>query len=202
MIIPIEGIHGAYLDLLASLQGARRRARRGEHSSRIRGTFGWRCRTSSGWAARAHLRQQSEMATGYATLYGDHGGGFAVIKDVPKSSCKSSAAPQFRRRPRPHPGGCDRETAFAELRPDQLDTDSLPPINLDPILEATSRKPQPRRDRCDGLRRGHRATVMRCRPQRIQSAASRRRREDHAPQLWPRPALPITNRYRPGEHAA
>ena len=78
---------------------------------------------------------KSEMAVGYATLYGDMAGGFAVIKDVPKTlvyklaqwrNAKHAVIPQriFDRPP------------SAELAPDQKDSDSLPPYDmLDPILE-------------------------------------------------------------------
>ena len=81
---------------------------------------------------------KSELSVGYATLYGDMAGGFAVIKDVPKTlvyalatfrngSGTSSVIPK-RTLERP---------PSAELRPDQKDEDSLPPYPvLDPILQA------------------------------------------------------------------
>jgi NAD+ synthase (glutamine-hydrolysing) len=81
---------------------------------------------------------KSEMATGYATLYGDMAGGFAVIKDVPKTLVYRLA------RYRNQLAGKDivpqaviDKPPSAELRPGQLDTDSLPDYAvLDPILEA------------------------------------------------------------------
>ena len=81
---------------------------------------------------------KSEYAVGYATLYGDMAGGFAVIKDVPKTLvydlcsyrnrvAETAAIPQT---------VIDKPPS-AELRPGQLDTDALPPYDvLDPILEA------------------------------------------------------------------
>jgi NAD+ synthase (glutamine-hydrolysing) len=80
---------------------------------------------------------KSEMSVGYATLYGDMAGGFAVIKDVPKTMVYELA------RRRNGVGGAvipkrilDRAPT-AELRPDQKDEDSLPPYPvLDPILKA------------------------------------------------------------------
>ncbi len=81
---------------------------------------------------------KSEMSVGYATLYGDMAGGFAVIKDVPKTMVYALA------RLRNHIGRSpvipkrtlDRAPT-AELRPDQKDEDSLPPYAiLDPILKA------------------------------------------------------------------
>jgi len=79
---------------------------------------------------------KSEMAVGYATLYGDMAGGFAPLKDCSKtlvyrlSEYRNSLSPAIPRRMIERPPS-------AELRPDQKDTDSLPPYEvLDPILEA------------------------------------------------------------------
>ena len=83
---------------------------------------------------------KSEMAVGYATLYGDMAGGFAPIKDCSKllvyrlaeyrNSVENPGAPVIPRRVIERPPS-------AELRPDQKDSDSLPPYEvLDPILEA------------------------------------------------------------------
>jgi NAD+ synthase (glutamine-hydrolysing) len=79
---------------------------------------------------------KSEMAVGYATLYGDMAGGFAPIKDCSKSlvyrlaNYRNSLAPVI-------PSRVIERPPSAELRPDQKDSDSLPPYEvLDPILEA------------------------------------------------------------------
>jgi NAD+ synthase (glutamine-hydrolysing) len=79
---------------------------------------------------------KSEMAVGYATLYGDMAGGFAPIKDCSKSLVyrlahyRNSLAPVI-------PSRVIERPPSAELRPDQKDSDSLPPYEvLDPILEA------------------------------------------------------------------
>jgi NAD+ synthase (glutamine-hydrolysing) len=90
--------------------------------------FGWMLLTTG---------NKSELATGYATLYGDMAGGFAVLKDVPKTVVWELA-----RWRNAQPGGpvipqssIDKPPS-AELRPDQKDEDSLPPYAvLDPILE-------------------------------------------------------------------
>ena len=80
---------------------------------------------------------KSEIAVGYCTLYGDMCGGLAVISDVPKTLVYQLARTGNQRH-----GGAIPESVFtkppsAELRPDQKDTDSLPPYDvLDPILEA------------------------------------------------------------------
>ena len=78
---------------------------------------------------------KSEMACGYATLYGDMAGGFAVLKDVPKTLVfdlaryRNGIAPVIPERVMTKPPS-------AELRPNQRDVDSLPPFEiLDPILE-------------------------------------------------------------------
>ena len=78
---------------------------------------------------------KSELAVGYATLYGDMAGGFAPIKDVPKTMVyalaryRNAVAPVIPQRVLDRPPS-------AELRPDQKDQDSLPPYDiLDPILE-------------------------------------------------------------------
>ncbi len=77
---------------------------------------------------------KSEMAVGYATLYGDMAGGFAPIRDVPKMLVYRLAA--YRNRIAPViPERVIERPPSAELAPDQQDTDSLPPYEiLDPIL--------------------------------------------------------------------
>ena len=90
-----------------------------------------------GWIVLA-TGNKSEAATGYATLYGDMAGGFAVIKDVPKTKvyelCRyrnSIAESEI------IPSTTLEKPPSAELRPDQKDSDSLPPYEiLDPILTA------------------------------------------------------------------
>ena len=79
---------------------------------------------------------KSEMAVGYATLYGDMAGGFAPLKDCSKTLVYELA--RFRnRRSLAIPERVLRRAPSAELRPDQKDTDSLPPYEIfDPILEA------------------------------------------------------------------
>jgi NAD+ synthase (glutamine-hydrolysing) len=78
------------------------------------------------------------MATGYATLYGDMAGGFAVIKDVPKTLVYELA--RHRNALAGHdliPQAVLDKPPSAELKPGQLDTDTLPPYEvLDPILAA------------------------------------------------------------------
>jgi len=78
---------------------------------------------------------KSEMAVGYATLYGDMAGGFAPLKDVPKLLVYRLAAYMNRER-EIIPQRVIERPPSAELAPDQRDSDSLPPYSLlDPILE-------------------------------------------------------------------
>jgi NAD+ synthase (glutamine-hydrolysing) len=85
---------------------------------------------------------KSEMSVGYATLYGDMSGGFAPIKDVPKllvyqlARYRNALAQVIPERVITRPPS-------AELAPDQVDADSLPPYEvLDPILERYIEKDQ------------------------------------------------------------
>jgi NAD+ synthase (glutamine-hydrolysing) len=89
--------------------------------------FGWIVLTTG---------NKSEMACGYATLYGDMAGGFAVIKDVPKTLVFELC--EWRNRNGVViPESIIQRPPSAELRPDQKDTDSLPPYDvLDPIIHA------------------------------------------------------------------
>jgi NAD+ synthase (glutamine-hydrolysing) len=105
--------------------------------ARIRGNLMMALSNRHGWLVLT-TGNKSEMSVGYATLYGDMAGGFAVIKDVPKGLVY-----ELVRRRNERAGGelvpasvIDRAPS-AELRPDQLDSDSLPPYDLlDRILEA------------------------------------------------------------------
>jgi NAD+ synthase (glutamine-hydrolysing) len=106
--------------------------------SRIRGNVWMALSNKFNWTPVLTCGNKSEMATGYATLYGDMAGGFAVIKDVPKTLVYEISRHVNER------AGKDviPETVFtrapsAELRPDQKDQDTLPPYEeLDAILHA------------------------------------------------------------------
>ena len=102
---------------------------RGNLLMAISNKFGWLVLTTG---------NKSEMAMGYGTLYGDMAGGFAVIKDVPKVLVYELAETRnaWGASPVIPQSVIDKEPS-AELRPDQKDTDSLPPYSvLDPVLEA------------------------------------------------------------------
>jgi NAD+ synthase (glutamine-hydrolysing) len=91
---------------------------------------------------------KSEMSVGYATLYGDMAGGFAVIKDVPKQLVYELVGRRNESEGRELvPASVIERPPSAELRPDQRDEDSLPPYELlDRILEAYVERVQGREE--------------------------------------------------------
>jgi NAD+ synthase (glutamine-hydrolysing) len=100
--------------------------------ARIRGNLLMALSNKFGWLVLT-TGNKSEVSVGYSTLYGDTAGGFAVIKDVPKTlvyrliDYRDEAVPR----------SIIERPPSAELRPDQKDSDSLPDYDtLDPILEA------------------------------------------------------------------
>jgi NAD+ synthase (glutamine-hydrolysing) len=104
--------------------------------ARIRGNLLMALSNKFGWLVLT-TGNKSEMSVGYSTLYGDSAGGFAVIKDVPKTLVYRLVAERARRDPEsPVPASIVTRAPSAELRPDQRDQDSLPPYEvLDAILE-------------------------------------------------------------------
>ena len=138
LTIPIEPAHAAMLEMLEEpFAGTEPGLAEENLQSRQRGNILMSLANKFG-ALVLTTGNKSEMATGYATLYGDMAGGFAVLKDVPKTLTYAIA------RWRNAEAGRDLipqevidKPPSAELRPDQLDADSLPPYEvLDPILEA------------------------------------------------------------------
>jgi NAD+ synthase (glutamine-hydrolysing) len=140
--IPIEPMVETYLEALAeSFQGYEPDLTEENLQARIRGTLLMALSNKFGWLLVA-TGNKSEMSVGYATLYGDMAGGFALLKDVYKTDVfrlsrhlneRASAS-----------GGRElipqtiiERAPSAELRADQLDEDSLPPYpKLDQVLEA------------------------------------------------------------------
>ena len=136
--LPIEDAFSAYLDTLApKFEGTEAGVAEENMQSRIRGNLIMAVSNKFNWLVLT-TGNKSEMATGYATIYGDMAGGYAVIKDVPKQLvyelCRYrntiGDAPVI-------PQSVIDKPPSAELRPDQKDEDSLPPYSvLDPILKA------------------------------------------------------------------
>ena len=136
--LPIEASFNALMDTLApQFEGTDWGVAEENIQSRVRGNLIMALSNKLGWLVLT-TGNKSEMATGYATIYGDMSGGFAVIKDVPKVMCYDLA--RYRNSVEEEPliplSVMDKPPS-AELRPDQLDEDNLPPYEeLDPILKA------------------------------------------------------------------
>jgi len=115
--------------------------------ARIRGNLMMALSNRNGWLVLT-TGNKSEMSVGYATLYGDMAGGFAVIKDVPKTLVYELTRRRNERADRELvPASVIDRAPSAELRPDQLDSDSLPPYDLlDRILEAYVERDQGREE--------------------------------------------------------
>jgi NAD+ synthase (glutamine-hydrolysing) len=136
--IPIEKVFKAYLKTLeVPFAGAGPNVAEENIQARIRGNIVMALSNKFGWLVLT-TGNKSEMATGYATLYGDMAGGFAVIKDVPKTMAyqltryRNSLAKTDL-----IPASVINKPPSAELKPDQQDTDSLPSYDLlDPVLTA------------------------------------------------------------------
>ncbi|MGD9143052.1 MAG: NAD+ synthase, partial [Dehalococcoidia bacterium] len=136
--VRIDKVFTEYLDMLSEpFQGKEPDVTEENIQARIRGTILMALSNKFGWLVLT-TGNKSEMATGYATLYGDMAGGFAVIKDIPKTMAYQLA--EYRNSlgdGEVIPDSVITKPPSAELRPDQKDTDSLPPYEiLDPILTA------------------------------------------------------------------
>jgi NAD+ synthase (glutamine-hydrolysing) len=139
-VLEIDDVFSGYLDVLREpFQGTKAGIAEENLQARIRGNLLMALSNKFGSLVLA-TGNKSEYAVGYATLYGDMAGGFAPIKDVPKTVVYELA------RWRNAVGGAETppipqrvldKPPSAELRHDQRDTDSLPPYEvLDPIIEA------------------------------------------------------------------
>ncbi|MDD5434704.1 MAG: NAD+ synthase [Nitrospira sp.] len=140
LTIPISGIFKNYLDNLSEeFAGMKQDTTEENMQARIRGNIMMALSNKFNWLVLT-TGNKSEMSVGYATLYGDMAGGFAVIKDVPKTlvydlvryrNSKDKAGVP------PVPERVIVKEPTAELRPGQKDSDTLPPYQLlDPILNA------------------------------------------------------------------
>jgi NAD+ synthase (glutamine-hydrolysing) len=142
--LPIAGTMESYESALAGVFAGRDPDLTEENlQARIRGNLLMALSNKFGWLVLT-TGNKSEMSVGYTTLYGDLAGGFAVIKDVPKtlvyrlSEWRNSqpCADSGQRASAPIPASIVTRAPSAELRPDQRDEDSLPAYGvLDRILE-------------------------------------------------------------------
>jgi len=141
IIIPIEPAHKALLDMIEPAFAAMGHPEAGTAEeniqARIRGNVIMAFSNKLGYIVLT-TGNKSEYATGYATLYGDMSGGYAVIKDVPKTLVYRLSRYRNTVGPKPViPESSITKPPSAELKPGQLDQDTLPPYEvLDPIIEA------------------------------------------------------------------
>jgi NAD+ synthase (glutamine-hydrolysing) len=138
-VVPITDLFDGYRrTLFEQFAGTEEGVAEENLQSRIRGNLLMALSNKFGSLVLA-TGNKSEYAVGYATLYGDMAGGFAPIKDVPKTLVYEVAAwrnTQGSGEP-PIPERIMTKPPTAELRANQLDTDTLPPYEvLDPIIEA------------------------------------------------------------------
>jgi len=169
--------------------------------SRIRGNFLMALSNKFGWLLLT-TGNKSEYSVGYTTLYGDMAGGFAVLKDVPKTIVYELARHRnglAASKPWIPGRTIDREPT-AELRPGQKDTDTLPPYDvLDPILKAYVEEDwEVERIVAMGYDRGLVQRVVRM----VDWAEYKRRQAPPGIRITPRALgkdrrLPITNRHQP-----
>jgi NAD+ synthase (glutamine-hydrolysing) len=137
-VISIEKAFSSYLETLAEpFKDIQPDVTEENIQARIRGNVLFALSNKFGWLVLA-CSNKSETATGYTTLYGDMAGGFIPLKYVPKTMVLDLASYKNRRAGKEViPSAVLTKAPSAELRPDQKDTDTLPPYDiLDPILKA------------------------------------------------------------------
>jgi NAD+ synthase (glutamine-hydrolysing) len=200
MRLPITSVLRAYKRTLARpFKGLKDDVTEENLQARIRGNLLMALSNKFGWLVLT-TGNKSEYAVGYTTLYGDMAGGFAVIKDVPKTLVYEVSR---------HVNGVARrpiipETVFerapsAELRPDQTDQDTLPPYaELDQILEGYVEND---RGINDMIATGHAPDTVRRVVTMIDRNEYKRRQGPIGVKITPRAfgrdwRLPIVNRFR------
>ena len=138
LTLPIQGIFETYLaELSDEFDGKPFDTAEENIQPRIRGNLLMALCNKFGWLVLT-TGNKSEMSMGYATLYGDMAGGYAVIKDIYKTLVYELCEYRNGLSDGPIiPESIIERPPTAELRKNQFDTDSLPPYDvLDPILEA------------------------------------------------------------------
>jgi NAD+ synthase (glutamine-hydrolysing) len=167
--------------------------------ARIRGNILMALSNKFGWLVLT-TGNKSETSIGYCTLYGDMAGGFAVIKDVPKTLVYELARYRnSRRKSNVIPERVIEKEPSAELRPEQKDTDTLPPYPiLDPILQAYVEED---RDLEGILSLGFEEGMVKNIIDRVDRNEYKRRQSPPGIKITPRALgkdrrLPITHKYR------
>jgi NAD+ synthase (glutamine-hydrolysing) len=198
-VVPITEVNDVFLTTLAEPFAGREPDTTEENlQSRIRGTLLMALSNKFGHLVLA-TGNKSELATGYSTLYGDMAGGFAVLKDVPKTLVYELAGWRNASGPTAIPERVFTKPPTAELRPGQLDTDSLPPYEvLDPILHAYVEEDRPL---AQIVKMGFPADVVKRVVQLVDRAEYKRRQAPPGVKITARAfgkdrRLPITNWFR------
>jgi NAD+ synthase (glutamine-hydrolysing) len=199
-VIPIGEVFKSYLKTLkGAFKGRKPGVAEENLQARVRGNLLMALSNKFGWLVLT-TGNKSEMGVGYCTLYGDMAGGFAVIKDVPKTLVYELASYRNTVGPAPViPLRVIEKPPSAELRLNQKDTDSLPPYDLlDPILQAYVEEDQSLNTILkNGFRRKMVEEVIR----KVDLNEYKRRQAPPGVKITSRAfgkdrRLPITNRYR------
>jgi NAD+ synthase (glutamine-hydrolysing) len=201
LTLPIEKAMRAYDEILAepfrdTLAGVAEE----NLQARIRGNLLMALSNKLGWLALT-TGNKSEISVGYCTLYGDMAGGLAVIKDVPKTRIYELARHINRQAGTSViPDAIITKEPSAELRPNQKDTDSLPPY---PVLDAILQK-YVEEDRSveDLIRLGHPPALALRVARLVDRNEYKRRQGPPGIKITPKAfgkdrRLPITNHYLP-----
>jgi NAD+ synthase (glutamine-hydrolysing) len=202
--VSIEPAHRAYLEMLSGVfSGTKPGVAEENLQSRARGNVLMALSNKFGWLVLT-TGNKSEMAVGYATIYGDMAGGFAVIKDVPKGWVYDLS--RYRNgRQEVIPENILAKPPSAELRPDQRDTDLLPDYEvLDAILVAYIEEGA---GAGQIIARGFEEPVVRRVLDMVDRNEYKRRQAPPGPKVTGKAfgkdrRLPITNRYRPARRPA
>jgi NAD+ synthase (glutamine-hydrolysing) len=198
--IPIDGVVDSVGAALAeAFAGTEAGIAEENVQARVRGLIVMALSNKFGWLALA-TGNKSELSVGYATLYGDMAGGFALLKDVYKTDVFRLARHLNERAGRELiPASTIERAPSAELRPDQRDEDSLPPYaELDEVLEAYVELDSSREDLTSN---GFDPDVVERALAMIDRAEYKRRQAAPGVKLRPKAfgrdrRIPITNRWR------
>jgi NAD+ synthase (glutamine-hydrolysing) len=200
MRLPITPVFKGYLKSLGEpFKGLKEDVTEENLQARIRGTLLMALSNKFGWLVLT-TGNKSEIAVGYSTLYGDMAGGFAVIKDVPKTLVYELSRHVNARAGKPViPESVLDRAPSAELRHEQKDQDTLPPYDvLDAILEAYV---EDSRGVADLIAAGFPPETVRKVVRMIDTAEYKRRQGPIGVKITPRAfgrdwRLPIVNRFR------
>ncbi len=196
-VISIKEVFSSYLNVLRpNFKGRPANITEENLQARIRGNYLMALSNKFGWLVLT-TGNKSEMSTGYCTLYGDMAGGFAVLKDVPKTLVYK-LVDWRNKNGKVIPESIIKRAPTAELKPNQTDQDTLPPYEvLDAIMRAYVEKnnslPQI-------VAKGYDKATVKKVISMIDRSEYKRRQASPGPRITHRAfgkdwRLPITNRY-------